>query len=989
MSVSHNGPYQVAIVGGGFSGSMVAVHLARSSPKSRVLLFDKNGAFGRGVAYGTDDGRHLLNVPAGKMSAFAEEPDHFLEWLKSHRAELPGFGVGEIDAGAFVPRQAYGQYVREILDQARQTAPGLETDETEILDIEPEGEQLVLLGRNGRTFVTSKAVLALGNFAPGDPPAKDRRFHESARYLNQPWSANMLRQLTGETEVLILGSGLTALDLLVTLDATKPHGMVHLVSRHGLFPQPHEPCQPQPQWFAEREFPLSVVGLTRCLRHEVMLAAEKGIDWRAIVDALRPHTQAVWKALNVAERRRFVRHVRSFWESHRHRVAPSVLAVKDRMAEQGRLLCHKARVMSIVESGEGFDVRLFDRALRSEFRLRPAFVVNCTGPECNYYKLEDPLVVNLVARGLIHPDPLFLGLMTAPNGALLNYLGQPSETLYTLGSVQKGMLFETTAVPELRVQAKSLAEELLKLRAKVLAPRTLRKVAESGNIVLVSNRGPNDFVWENECWVPRPASGGLVSMIEPLSRDPDVTWFCCVSEPVSASAARAALYTTAADQADPERHVVPVPLPAGIYQAYYGAISNEVLWMLQHHLVGQFGYASVDAARHRAWNRGYLEANRRMVVAIRASGIKPRAFLIQDYHFYPLPALLRKVFPDAPILHFTHIPFPDAATLKLIPQQWRETILYGLLGADVIGMQTLWDARPFLGCCEELLGLAVDYPQSAVLAPDERLVQVRVFPASVAPSEIRQTLESPSAAVARERLAPALDKLTIIRVDRLDPTKNQIIGFKAFSRLLESRPDLRGSVRFLAFLVPSRTDLDVYREYHDAVFSAIAEVNGRFAGDCGFDPVTVFYSNDREQALIAMEQCDVLLANSREDGMNLVVKEWAVASKRPGVAIVAETAGVAAELGGGTLQISPLDIEGTAEAMAWGLDMPTAERRARLARLREKIEAWTADHWLSAQLDALNLKRLDPQRTDGGPALHKKSGLTDSMWTPLGRQQAA
>jgi trehalose 6-phosphate synthase len=478
-------------------------------------------------------------------------------------------------------------------------------------------------------------------------------------------------------------------------------------------------------------------------------------------------------------------------------------------------------------------------------------------------------------------------------------------------------------------------------------------------------------------------------MIEPLSRDPDVTWFCCVSEPVSASAARAALYTTAADQADPERHVVPVPLPAGIYQAYYGAISNEVLWMLQHHLVGQFGYASVDAARHRAWNRGYLEANRRMVVAIRASGIKPRAFLIQDYHFYPLPALLRKVFPDAPILHFTHIPFPDAATLKLIPQQWRETILYGLLGADVIGMQTLWDARPFLGCCEELLGLAVDYPQSAVLAPDERLVQVRVFPASVAPSEIRQTLESPSAAVARERLAPALDKLTIIRVDRLDPTKNQIIGFKAFSRLLESRPDLRGSVRFLAFLVPSRTDLDVYREYHDAVFSAIAEVNGRFAGDCGFDPVTVFYSNDREQALIAMEQCDVLLANSREDGMNLVVKEWAVASKRPGVAIVAETAGVAAELGGGTLQISPLDIEGTAEAMAWGLDMPTAERRARLARLREKIEAWTADHWLSAQLDALNLKRLDPQRTDGGPALHKKSGLTDSMWTPLGRQQAA
>jgi len=360
-----------------------------------------------------------------------------------------------------------------------------------------------------------------------------------------------------------------------------------------------------------------------------------------------------------------------------------------------------------------------------------------------------------------------------------------------------------------------------------------------------------------------------------------------------------------------------------------------------------------------------------MVVAIRASGVKPCAFLIQDYHFYPLPELLREVFPDAPILHFTHIPFPDAATLKLIPRQWRETILRGLLGADVIGMQTLWDARPFLGCCEELLGLAVDYQQSAVLAPDDRLVQVRVFPASVAPGEILRTLESPLATVARERLAPHLDKLTIIRVDRLDPAKNQIIGFKAFGRLLESRPDLRGAMRFLAFLVPSRTDLGVYREYHDAVFSAVAEVNERYAGECGFEPLQVFYTNDREQALVAMEQCDVLLANSREDGMNLVVKEWAVASRRPGVAIVAETAGVAAELGESTLQISPLDIEGTAEAMAWGLDMPPAERRARLTHLREKIEAWTAEHWLSAQLEALNLKRSAGARETELPVLER------------------
>ena len=161
---------------------------------------------------------------------------------------------------------------------------------------------------------------------------------------------------------------------------------------------------------------------------------------------------------------------------------------------------------------------------------------------------------------------------------------------------------------------------------------------EAGNLIIVSNRGPNDFVWKDERWIVRPASGGLVSMIDPLARAANVSWFCCVSELPPTTESRAALFTTAADQTDPEHHIVPVPLPAQIYQDYYGAISNEVLWMLQHHLVGQHGYSSLDAERHRAWSEGYLEANRRVAHAIQQSGIKPRAFFIQDYHLYPLPA---------------------------------------------------------------------------------------------------------------------------------------------------------------------------------------------------------------------------------------------------------------------------------------------------------------------------------------------------------------
>jgi len=959
MSSLNKHRFDVAVVGAGFSGSMVAVHLARLWPRLRVLVVDRSGGFGCGVAYGTQDPRHLLNVPAGKMSAMAADPDHFLRWLEGHRGELSALGIEGFSRDSFLPRLIYGRYVRDVFDQARQTAPGLKTAESEIVDIDIKRKSLDLIGLDGRKFSAAKAVLALGNFPPGDPPTRDRRFHHSPRYLNLPWSSDMLRLVSQGDDILILGSGLTALDLLVSLDARMTRGIIHVVSRHGLFPQSHQPHVPQADWFRDRDLPNTVGGLLRLLRHEVDLAAAEGIDWRAIIDALRPQTQSIWRSLNIEERRRFMRHVRSFWESHRHRAAPAMLAVKDRMLDRGQVVFHKARLVSVVESGEGLEVVLFDRESRRESNLRVGYAINCTGPECNYNKLKDPLVVNLLARGQIHPDPLFLGLMAAPNGALLNYLGQPSATLFTLGSVKKGMVFETTAVPEVRAQAMALAEELVQPPQAMLRRRVRRGLeSPAGKIVIISNRGPNDFVWQEERWVPRPASGGLVSMIDPLARQPDVAWFCCVSEPPSANEARAALYTTAADQTDPQLQIVPVPVPARVYQAYYGDISNEVLWMLQHHLVGQFGYASLDARRHHAWNEGYLEANRRMVLALRASGIKPRAFLIQDYHFYPLPALLRKAFPDVPSLHFTHIPFPDAPTLKLIPQAWRETILNGLLGADVVGMQTVWDARPFIGCCEELLGAKVDYEKGTVLAPDDRTVRVCVFPASTDPAEVRKTLQSDAAARARDRLAPYLDKLAIIRVDRLDPSKNQVIGFKAFGRLLEMRPDLRGNVRFLAFLVPSRTDLSVYRDYRDAVYAAIDEVNRRYSADCGFEPIQVFYTHDREQALAAMEQCDVLLANSREDGMNLVVKEWAVASRRPGVTIISETAGVASETGASALLVSPLDIEGTAHAMAWALDMPAEEREARLAQLRARIDAWPAAQWLAAQLAALNLHPL-------------------------------
>ena len=480
------------------------------------------------------------------------------------------------------------------------------------------------------------------------------------------------------------------------------------------------------------------------------------------------------------------------------------------------------------------------------------------------------------------------------------------------------------------------------------------------HVIVVANRGPNDFVLEDGAWVARPASGGLVSMLAPLARQPNVSWVCCVSEPPRAASARRALYTTAADQTDPELEVVPVPLPADVYHAYYGQISNEVLWMLQHNLVDPFGSEYLDERRHRAWDQGYLAANARLAAAIDARAPRPAAFLVQDYHLYPLPALLRQRLPDAPILHFTHIPFPEPLMLKLLPRTWRETILHGLLGADVVGLQTERDVRAFLTSCEELLGREIDRDARTVLADDGRLVRARAFPASADPAALRATMRSEPVEAARRRLAPDLEGLSIVRVDRLDPSKNQVVGFLAFERLLELRPDLRGQVRLLAFLVPSRTDLRIYRAYREAVYRAIARINGRFAAECGGEPIRVFYTHDREQALAAMQCCDALLVNSLADGMNLVAKEWAIVSERPGALIVSETAGVAEEAADSGLLVSPLDVEGTARAMARALDMPPDERAARLARLRARVSTWTADAWLSSQLAELGLSAASP-----------------------------
>jgi uncharacterized NAD(P)/FAD-binding protein YdhS len=453
----------VAIIGAGFCGSMVAVNLLRKTKEHvDVALIERSGTFARGLAYGTTDRFHLLNVPAAKMGAFPDDHEHFYRWACENPEELKRHGVNAVESHSFLPRVLYGKYLTGLLDRVNGAHGFLRRITAEAIDVSPQanGRFRVRL-RNAPSLIAQHVVLALGNFPPGDPKLRDQRFHRQERYLENPWSEETRKKLAESGDVLILGSGLTGLDLLLSLAPLKTRGTIHVLSRRGLFPRPHRVVKPSPSFLDAKSLPKTARQACRLVRAQVEQAEARGIDWRAVIDSIRPYSQQVWKQWPTEERRRFLRHLKAFWEPHRHRAAPEVLELKFQLEKAGRLQCHRGRIFSISPEKDFVSVQFRDSNAHKEKVLRVSYVVNCTGPECNYHKLTDPLVIQLFSRGIIVPDPLFLGLDVGLGGTILNLQGERVTHLHTLGSPQKGILFETTAVPELRVQAAELAGRIL------------------------------------------------------------------------------------------------------------------------------------------------------------------------------------------------------------------------------------------------------------------------------------------------------------------------------------------------------------------------------------------------------------------------------------------------------------------------------------------------------------------------------------------------
>lgn len=462
-------PQAIAIIGGGFSGAMVATHLLRhASHPLQIKLIERQSTLGQGIAYSTPFDCHLLNVPVGKMSAFPDLPNHFFDWLQNQPpSELK---TDRPTMATFVSRKVYGTYIQAVLAEAqRSAAEGVQLeylqDEAEAVYPSAEGASVHL--KSGQVLVVDQVVLALGNFPPANPPIANRSFYQSSRYISNPWSSQALSKIDFDQPLLLIGSGLTMMDWAVTLDQQGFRHPIYVVSRRGLLPQSHRSTLPYALTLSETEFPQTVRSGMRWLRQEVKWAQQQESDWRAVIDALRPYTQAIWESLPLIEQKRFLRHVHPYWEVHRHRVSPNVAETLNQLLRSGQMQLQAGRVQTYQEHSKGVEVSIHLRQKRELLNLTVGTVINCTGAACNYSKFRHPLIANLLQHGFASPDPLALGLEVAANGALIQINGQASDYLFTLGSVQKGRLWETTAVPELRQQAAALAQVLLRLTHQV------------------------------------------------------------------------------------------------------------------------------------------------------------------------------------------------------------------------------------------------------------------------------------------------------------------------------------------------------------------------------------------------------------------------------------------------------------------------------------------------------------------------------------------
>jgi trehalose 6-phosphate synthase len=472
-------------------------------------------------------------------------------------------------------------------------------------------------------------------------------------------------------------------------------------------------------------------------------------------------------------------------------------------------------------------------------------------------------------------------------------------------------------------------------------------------LTVVSNRGPIQYAKVDGERVALRGGGGLVSALRGLIGNHEVTWIvCAISAEDHVVAAeqngRALDETDAVGNAFKLHFADPAP---DDFAAMYSTIANPLLWFIQHGLYASGEDPVISTDIREAW-AGY----RRYNAAVATEAAMERdcdALMIHDYQLALVPAMLREAGVDAPILHFTHIPWPEPGAWKQLPVDLRTELLHGLLGSDIVGFHTQQDVVNFIATCEvHLPEVTVDHERACVrvtIDHVQRDVHIRSYPISIDPAELRAHMRDPMMIAAHTELIRTRPEKLILRVDRTDPSKNIVRGFHAYGRLLERRPDLHGRVQLLSLLDPSRLAVPVYANYLKRINAVAAEINDTHGTD-GWLPIDLRIGDNFPVVVAAYREYDALLVNSIADGMNLISKEAPLLNERDGVVVLSERAGSFEELKPWVLRVDPLDVEQTAAQLERALELPQPERGERAAAIRAFVEDHDVARWIDLQL---------------------------------------
>jgi uncharacterized NAD(P)/FAD-binding protein YdhS len=454
---------RIAIVGGGAAGTLAAVHLLREHRERGALeidLIDRTGSFGGGVAYGTQDPLHLLNVPAVRMGAIHGHPEHFHEWLA---------GRGEpVAEEAFLPRGLYATYIRDLLASAEREATdarlrrhaGEVTAIAEHFGNAPAPLELSLA--DGERIEADRVILALGPLIAGDPIEVPPELKAAGTWIADPWEAGALEDARRSRSVLIVGTGLSMVDVALSLGEAPDGPRIRAVSRHGLIPRRHRTDLTNLRRFHIPTETGTVEPMVAAIFAQICRVAQQGDDWRDVIDSMRPATPALWKALSLQEKERFLTEYQRLWDVHRFRMAPEVSDRYEALVADGRLETGAASIVSVEPHGSRARVFLRKPGAHELESVEVDRVLNCAGAGYDLRRQAPPVLAGLLSAGRARPDDLGLGVDVDDHGALLDREGNPSERLFAIGSLRRGVEWEAIGITEIRDHSGAVARKIVR-----------------------------------------------------------------------------------------------------------------------------------------------------------------------------------------------------------------------------------------------------------------------------------------------------------------------------------------------------------------------------------------------------------------------------------------------------------------------------------------------------------------------------------------------